>query len=159
MNGGAVPAALRQRAPSEQGKVSSAPRGRCAASVRERRRCAWRRDAKALRCRSALRAAAMVAWLNWTALRWVSPRTARGGVFAFLVGNLSAGSRIAGVGRDLRRSPSSTLCYCSSLAQVGVQTGPEYLHRRLHNPPGQPVPALRHPDRTEVILHVSTNFL
>jgi len=44
-------------------------------------------------------------------------------------------------------------------AQVGVQTGLEYLQRRRpHNLPGQPVPALRHPHREEVLSHVGAEL-
>ena len=40
-------------------------------------------------------------------------------------------------------------------AQHRVQVGLEYLQRRrLHSPPGQPGPGLRHPQREEVLPHV-----
>ena len=43
-------------------------------------------------------------------------------------------------------------------AQDRVQAGPEYLQRRLHHLPGQPVPVLRHPQREEVLPHVQTEL-
>ena len=63
-----------------------------------------------------------------------------------------------GVGRDLERSSGPTLPP-KQAAQVGVQTGLEYLQRRrLHNLPGQPVPVLRHPPREEVLWHVGAEL-
>jgi len=66
---------------------------------------------------------------------------------------------MVGVGRDLCGSSSPTLLmkqgHLQQAAQDLVQVGLEYLQRRrLHNLPGQPVPALRHPQREEVLPHV-----
>ena len=63
------------------------------------------------------------------------------------------------VGRDLCGSSSPTLLpkqgHLQQAAQDRVQAGLEYLQRRrLHNPSGQPVPVLRHPQREEVLPHV-----
>jgi len=67
--------------------------------------------------------------------------------------------RMVGVGRDLCGSSSPTLLpkqgYPEQAVEDLVQAGPEYLQRRrLHNPPGQPGPGLRHPQREEVLPHV-----
>ena len=71
----------------------------------------------------------------------------------------SQNHRMAGVGRDLWRSPSPTPLskqdHLEQVAQDCVQAGFEYLQRRrLHNPSGQPVPVLRHPQSKEVLPHV-----
>ena len=71
----------------------------------------------------------------------------------------SQNHRIVGVGRDLCGSYSPTLLpkqgHLQQAAQDLVQAGLEYLQRRrLHNPPGQPVPGLRHPQREEVLPRV-----
>ena len=42
--------------------------------------------------------------------------------------------------------------------QVGVQTGLEYLQRRIHNIPGQPVPVLRHLHCEEVPSHIGAEL-
>ena len=73
----------------------------------------------------------------------------------------SQNHRIVGVGRDLCGSSSPTPLpkqgHLQQAAQDLVQAGLEYLQRsRLHNLPGQPVPALRHPQREEVLPHVQT---
>ena len=65
----------------------------------------------------------------------------------------SQNHRIVGVGRDLCGSSSPTLLpkqgHLQQAAQDLVQMGLEYLQRRrLHNLPGQPVPVLRHPQRS-----------
>ena len=64
-----------------------------------------------------------------------------------------------GVGKDLCGSSSPTPLlkqgHLQQAAQDLVQMGLEYLQRRrLHSLPGQPVPALRHPQREEVLPHV-----
>ena len=43
-------------------------------------------------------------------------------------------------------------------AQDLVQAGLEYLQRRLHSLPGQPVPVLRHPQSEEVLPHVQVEL-
>ena len=44
-------------------------------------------------------------------------------------------------------------------AEVGVQVGLEYLQRRrIHNPPGQPVPVLRHPHCEEFSSHIGAEL-
>jgi len=44
-------------------------------------------------------------------------------------------------------------------AQDWIQTGLEYLQRgRIHNPPGQPVPVLRHHQSEAVLPHVQTEL-
>jgi len=63
------------------------------------------------------------------------------------------------VGRDRWRSSSTIRLlnqgHLQKAAQDLVQVGLEYLQRRrIHNPPGQPVPVLRHPQRKEVPPHV-----
>ena len=85
---------------------------------------------------------------------------AAAGVFAV---EISQNHRIVGVGRDLERSlgptPPAKAGSLEQAAQVGVQTGLEYLQRRtLHNLPGQPVSVLRHPHREEVLLHVGAEL-
>jgi len=67
--------------------------------------------------------------------------------------------RMVGVGRDLCGSSSPTALPkqgdLQQAAQDLVQAGLEYLQRRrLHDPPGQPVPVLRHPQREGVLSHV-----
>jgi len=67
--------------------------------------------------------------------------------------------RTVGVGRDLcglsSPSPLPKQGHLQQAAQDLVQTGLEYLQRRrLHNPPGQPVPVLHHPQREKVLPHV-----
>jgi len=67
--------------------------------------------------------------------------------------------RMVGVGRDLWRSSSPTplpkLVHLEQAAQDLIQAGFEYLQRRrLHSPPGQPVPVLCHPQSKEVLPHV-----
>ena len=68
--------------------------------------------------------------------------------------------RMVGVGRDLCGSPSPTPLpkqgHPEQAAQDRVQAGLEYLQRRLHNLPGQPIPGLRHPQSEEVLPHVQT---
>ena len=51
----------------------------------------------------------------------------------------------------IESNPPANAGSLQQVAQVGVQTGLEYLQRRLHNPSGQPVPALHH--CKEVLLH------
>ena len=68
-----------------------------------------------------------------------------------------------GVGRDLCGSSSSTPLPKQALlqqaAQDFVQAGLEYLQRRrIHNPSGQPVPVLRHPQSEEVLPRVQTQL-
>ena len=68
--------------------------------------------------------------------------------------------RMFGVGRDLCGSSSPTPLpkqgHTEQAAQDHVQVGLEYLQRtRLHNLPGQPVPVLHHPQREEVLPHMS----
>uniref|UniRef100_A0A493TMW3 Ig-like domain-containing protein n=1 Tax=Anas platyrhynchos platyrhynchos TaxID=8840 RepID=A0A493TMW3_ANAPP len=73
----------------------------------------------------------------------------------------SQNHRTVGVRRVLERSiigynPPAKAVFSEQAAQVGVQTGLEYLQRRsLHNLPRQPVPMLRHPHCEEVLSHVS----
>jgi len=64
-----------------------------------------------------------------------------------------------GVGRNLQESPSPTPLpkqgHLQQAAQGLVQASFEYLQRRrLHNPTGQPVPVLCHPQSEEVLPHV-----
>ena len=71
----------------------------------------------------------------------------------------SQNHRMVGVGRDLCGSssppPLPKQGHLQQAAQDLVQAGLEYLQRRrLHNPSGQPVPVLRHPQREEVLPHV-----
>jgi len=66
---------------------------------------------------------------------------------------------MVGAGRDLCGSSSPTLLpkqgHLQQAAQHLIQAGFEYLQRRrIHNPSGQPVPVLRHPQREEVLPHV-----
>jgi len=66
---------------------------------------------------------------------------------------------MVGVGRDLCGSSSPTPLpkqgHVEQVAQDLVQVGFEYLQRRrLHNPSGQPVPVLCHPQTKEVLPHV-----
>ena len=57
-------------------------------------------------------------------------------------------------GDHLVQTPLPKQGHLQQAAQDLVQVGFEYLQRRrLHNPCGQPVPVLRHPQREEV-LHV-----
>uniref|UniRef100_A0A493T0F4 Ig-like domain-containing protein n=1 Tax=Anas platyrhynchos platyrhynchos TaxID=8840 RepID=A0A493T0F4_ANAPP len=59
----------------------------------------------------------------------------------------------------IRSNPPAKAGSSEQAAQVGVQTGLEYLQRRsLHNLPRQPVPMLRHPHREEVLSHVSAEL-
>ena len=67
--------------------------------------------------------------------------------------------RTAGIGRDLWRSPCPTPLpkqgHLEQAAQDLVQAEFEYLQRRrLHDPSGQPVPGLHHPQSEEVLSHV-----
>jgi len=67
--------------------------------------------------------------------------------------------RIIGVGRDLWGSSTPTsLPKQGDLLQAAqelFQAGFEYLQRRrLHNPSGQPLPGLHHPQREKVLPHV-----
>ena len=71
----------------------------------------------------------------------------------------SQNHRMAGFGKDLSGSSSPTpLVKQGNLKQVAqdcVQAGLEYLQRRrIHNFPGQPVPALHHPQREGDLPHV-----
>jgi len=66
---------------------------------------------------------------------------------------------MVGAGRDLWGSSSPTPLpkqgHPEQAAQDRVQAGFEYLQRRRpHNPSGQPVPVLRHPQSEEVLPHV-----
>jgi len=68
----------------------------------------------------------------------------------------SQNHRMFGVGRDLCGSSSPTPLLKQGLPQQATQdlvrAGLEYLQRRrLHNPSGQPVPVLRHPQSKEVL--------
>jgi len=68
-----------------------------------------------------------------------------------------------GVGRDLCGSSSPTPLpkqgHLQQAAEDLVQAGLECLQiRRLHNLPGQPGPALHHPQREEVLSHVQTEL-
>ena len=68
---------------------------------------------------------------------------------------------MVGFGRDLCGSSGPTTLpkqgHPEQVAQDLIQAGLEYLQRRrLHNLPGQPVPALCHPQSEEVPLHVQT---
>jgi len=68
-----------------------------------------------------------------------------------------------GVGRDLCGSSSPTPLpkqgHLQQAAQHLVQGGLEYLQRRrLHDPPGQPVPVLRHPQSEEVLPRVQVEL-
>jgi len=68
----------------------------------------------------------------------------------------SQNHRMVGVGRDLWRSsrppPLPKQGLLQQAAQDLVQVGFEYLQRRrLHNPSGQPVPMLCHPQSKEVL--------
>jgi len=68
------------------------------------------------------------------------------------------------VGRDLRESSGPTPLpkqgHLQQAAQDLVQPGFEYpQRRRLHNPSGQPVPVLHHPQSEEVLPHVQMNLL
>jgi len=72
--------------------------------------------------------------------------------------------RMFGVGRDLCGSssppPLPKQGHPEQAAQDLVRVGLEYLQRwRLHNPSGQPVPVLRHPQREEVLPHVHPALL
>jgi len=67
------------------------------------------------------------------------------------------------VGRYLWGSSSPTPLpkqgHLEQTAQDLVQAGFEYLQRRrIHNPSGQPVPVLHHPQREEVLPHVQTKL-
>jgi len=67
---------------------------------------------------------------------------------------------MVGVGSDLCGSSSPTLLpqqrHLQQAAQDLVQAGLEYLQRRrTHSLPGQPVPVLRHPQREEILPHVT----
>jgi len=71
--------------------------------------------------------------------------------------------RMVGVGRDLCESSSPTVLlnqgHLQQAAQDFVQAGLEYLQRRrLHNPSGQTVPVLRHPQSEEILPHVQTEL-
>jgi len=66
---------------------------------------------------------------------------------------------MVGVGRDLWGSSSPTPLpkqgHLQQAAQDLVQEGLVYLQRRRHhNPSGQPVPVLHHPQNEEVLPHV-----
>jgi len=71
---------------------------------------------------------------------------------------------MVGVEGDLWRSSSLTLLpkqvHVQQAAQNYVQEGFEDLQRRtLHNPSGQPVPVLHHPQSEEVLPHVQLELL
>jgi len=71
--------------------------------------------------------------------------------------------RMVGVGRDLWRSSTLTpllqQVHLKQAAQDFVQAGYEYFQRRrLHNPSGQPIPLLLHPQSEEVLPHVQTEL-
>ena len=60
----------------------------------------------------------------------------------------SQNCRIAGVGRDFKRSSPISLLKEGTLyqiSQIGIHVGLEYLQRRLHYLSEQPVPVLCHP--------------
>ena len=65
---------------------------------------------------------------------------------------------MVGVGRDLRGSsspiPLPKQGHLEHVAQDLIQAGFEYFHRGIHNPSGQPVPVLRHPQGEEVLPRV-----
>ena len=64
---------------------------------------------------------------------------------------------LEGTSKDRVQPP----CKAGSLqqaAQVGVQRGLEYLQRRVHSLPGQPLPVLRHPRCEEVSSHVGVEL-
>jgi len=69
---------------------------------------------------------------------------------------------MVGAGKDLWRAsvptPLPKQGHLQQAAQDLVQAGLEYLWRRLHSLPGQPVPGLRHPQREEVLPHVQTEL-
>ena len=72
----------------------------------------------------------------------------------------SQNHRMVGVGRDLCGSSSPTLLpkqgHLQQAVEDLVQAGLEYLQRRrLHSLSGQPVPVLCHPQREEVLPHVT----
>jgi len=65
---------------------------------------------------------------------------------------------MVGIGRDLWGPPIPTPLpkqgHLQQAAQDCAQAGFEYLQRkRLHNPSGQPVPVLHHPQSKEVLPH------
>jgi len=67
-----------------------------------------------------------------------------------------------GFGRDICGSSSPTLLpkqgHLHQIAQDLVQMGLQYLQRRkIHNPSGQPVPVLHHP-QSKVLPHVQTEL-
>jgi len=71
----------------------------------------------------------------------------------------SQNHRMVGTGKDLcgssRPTPLPKQGHLQQAAQDLIQEGFEYLQRkRLHNPSGQPVPVLCHPQREEVLPHV-----
>ena len=82
--------------------------------------------------------------------------------YKFLV-EISQNHRMVGVGRDLcgpsGPTPLPKQGHPEQAAQDHVQAGLEYLQRRrLHNPSGQSVPVLRHPQREEILPHVQTEL-
>ena len=71
--------------------------------------------------------------------------------------------RMVGVGRDLCGSSGPTPLpkqhHLEQAAQGCIQTEFEYLQEmRLHNPSGQPLPLLHHPQSEEVLTHVQTEL-
>ena len=55
-------------------------------------------------------------------------------------------------------NPPSKAGSLQQVAQVGIQTCLEYLQKRLHNLPGQPVPVLHHPHHEEVLSHICADL-
>ena len=56
---------------------------------------------------------------------------------------------------EIKSNPPAKAGPRQQAAQVGVQVGLECLQRRgLYNPPGQPIQALHHPHREEVLSHM-----
>ena len=71
-----------------------------------------------------------------------------------MISSKSQNHRMVGVGRDLPKQSD-----LEQAAQDHVQAGFEHLQRRrLHNPSGQPVPVLCHPQSEEVLPHVQTEL-
>jgi len=76
---------------------------------------------------------------------------------------MSQNHRMVGIGRDLWGSCCPTALpkqsHLKQAAQDRVQVGFEYLQvRRLHNPSGQVVPVLCHPQSEEVLPHVQVEL-
>jgi len=70
---------------------------------------------------------------------------------------------MVGFGRYLWGTSSPTPLpkqgHLNQAAQELVQAGFEYLQRRrLHNPPGQPIPVLRHPQRRSSLCSAGTSY-